>query len=446
MVDALQGQLLAAALTAFSDGCTIPELTRTCPYYVETDIGPTCGEQCRQALAERGVSRPTESVEVLRGLVMTGVARPIEVAAGSSPFDATKTMLAELHCSPATANTSTLLLRLRGLAATRPDDRDGDEAFFGIWSELNKRGIPVDAVLRAVVAPAIAEQIMLLIDPVDGRWRGIRNAYYDQAGVQSPAAEFELQVAEWFARLASTDLHSFLKWQSPQIAILRALRPSPPDSEALWLWDRFTGTLLDNWHTSSLVLEWAWSHERFDTSCDPRVLAVRRVDVNEVAGAALERLAELAQIRVDRPPDLAAAQFTEQAAQYLRAGETDAAVDVFTALAYANPADGEALNNLGFCMIPQGAVRALGPLDRAASYPMKSRTVNTVNRALVRHLLQRDEEALELLSGLEPGSEESFVWVEPVCGSIRLDKMQLGDYVVQLVQHISQGIADQANR
>jgi hypothetical protein len=75
--------LLLDALVTYSDSCTLPNLTPSCPYFVQTDAGPTCGEQCRDLIAESGAAdRGLRDVRI-RGLVLHGRGMPRSVASGS---------------------------------------------------------------------------------------------------------------------------------------------------------------------------------------------------------------------------------------------------------------------------------------------------------------------------------------------------------------------------
>lgn len=129
-------------------------------------------------------------------------------------------------------------------------------------------------------------------------------------------------------------------------------------------------------------------------------------------------------------------QFVERAVHHLSLGDPDAAAEIFTALAFMNPGDGEALNNLGFCLVPTAPERALGPLDRAARFPLAEPTVNTANRAFVRHLLGRDSEALALLDQAAPGQASAYVWTEQECRSFKLSYQRLDSYITELRSHL----------
>lgn len=436
----LRDELVTRALTAYSDACTIPTLTPSCPYFREGPTGPTCGEECRETLREHGVSRPTTSVNVLGGLVMTGVSRPIEIASGTSLFDATEAMLHDLNTPVGGASTTALLLRLRRHAATPPSARvPSQDDFLTIWGELSRRGLDVVPILRVGVSPTVADVITQLVPdlPASDAWRRLwEQSRHRELEPSRHDAWFATQVTEWLARLVETDLEAFLEWRPPAEALFNNLPPTLPEPEALWLWERFTVTHLSAWTTSSLIMEWAYARGRITSQCGDRVLTARTISPTDVANVALDRLADATPQTFPQKHDLSTDQFVSEAVRHLHQGRPGEAAEIFTALAFMNPADGEALNNLGFCLIPQNAAQAIGPLDRASRLPLNQPQLNTANRAFVRHLLGRDAEALALLEGAPAADADIVAWVEPECGSFSLRSMRLREYVDALRQHI----------
>lgn len=156
-----------------------------------------------------------------------------------------------------------------------------------------------------------------------------------------------------------------------------------------------------------------------------------------MATVALDRLAESTPQTFPQSRDLSSDEFVHEAVRHLREGRPKEAAEIFTALAFMNPADAEALNNLGFCLIPQGAAQAIGPLHRASRLPLRQPALNTANRAFVRHLLGRDAEALALLEGLEAPDAAAFAWCESDCGTFSLRSVTIPAYVDELRQHIT---------
>jgi hypothetical protein len=141
------------ALVTYADACTLPHLTPSCPYFVATADGPTCQEQCRGVAERHGASvRPIRSA-TFDGLVLTGRAIPISSARGIQEFDARQRYVAERQLKLQDQSTASLLLGLG--ASIRPqlvDARISDhERTLDIWRELERRGIPVERVLRGSI-------------------------------------------------------------------------------------------------------------------------------------------------------------------------------------------------------------------------------------------------------------------------------------------------------
>jgi len=251
-------RLRLQALVSFSDACTIPRLTPACPYY-RVDAGiPRCDEECRSVLSGLGVDRAARDVAVLGGLVMHGTPLPIEVAAGYTPFDATRQLLLEQGETIGQRSTGTLFLQLRSHAAETPGFRSQPASFFfEVWGELSRRTIPVEKVLSAAIAPAMAASIVRLLsagmayDLPDWQkaFKAARAMRPEIAG--SYEAWFQDQAAEWLARLLDDDSEGFLNWKAPPVTLLANMPVSLTEDEGQWLWDRFTQAHFDDWDAES---------------------------------------------------------------------------------------------------------------------------------------------------------------------------------------------------
>lgn len=456
-------ELQLIALVAFSDACTIPLLTPTCPYYRQEPDGPRCGEECRAVLSSRGVDRSSREVTVLGGLIMQGTPMPIEVASGYAPFDATRQLLEERGKPIAHCSTGTLLLKLRSHAAEAPESRSHpDSFFFELWQELAHRGIPVEKVIRAAVAPAMAAAIVRIVkSPLAydlPEWQ-IAFKSGSAMGLRTSDAYgrwFADQVAEWFARLVDHDSNDLLAWKAPPATLLLNM-PSPPpiEDEGQWLWDRFTRSSFDEWYAHSLLMEWRYARCADSYGLDPRVMNVRSFDTAAVAEAFMDRISSKGLgVSYEVPRDLSPMHFVHRASEFLRTGHPEKAAEIFAALVVVHPADGDALNNLGFCLLPTDAAAAQDVLDRASTFPSRQRAVNMVNRAFASHVRGRDAEALSLLEQAKLLAHthdwRTLMWVEDECKELTLkDVESLDDYIVNLREHIiansAKGLTSPAN-
>lgn len=457
--DHFDDELLRTALTAFSDACVLPHLSPACPYCRSTADGVTCGEECRSLLEERGVSRPTQDVTVLPGLVMRGVVRPIEVASGTLPFDATQLLLCEEQLPVTRRSTTTLLLQLRAHVATPPWGRAEDDAevFMELGVELAARDLEVIGILKGSVAAAVAESILRQVDQPDNEldpplllaWRQVRADHLDgRLDVESQAGRdegFIDRTRSWLVRLCEEDPGAYLGWQTPPVALFRDMPLTPPDPVGSWIWTRFTEPDLGQWPFDCLLRERAAILTGDFHGIDARVFRAFRYEESEVTRAAMAWVQGLPQIQM-APTDLSARQFVRRALVHLQRGETQVAADIFAALSVVRPGDVEARNNLGFCLIPITPVQALNVLRDAAGFHQSDPALNKANQAIALHLAGRDNEALAVLdravsdlAGLSPDPGKSWwVWSEQeTCGEVQIrEESDLSAYVARLREHL----------
>ena len=464
--------ILMDALVSYSDGCTLPTLTPSCPYYRVEGNTPLCGEECRQLIDDWGAAdRRIREVQI-GGLVLRGRGLPLRVVSGDSAFDATKNYLQERRLPPAEQGTGSLLL---GLAAAMSDTRVGSNADRGrlartqaIWAELDRRGLPVESVVRAAILPQVARTVALMAampylraagawgwsvstDALDRTeaaaqdWNQLLEAAYEQEGVDAAAPwppegepnpqhrepswraepvisivieelqtgerwtheskdgripyalskRFTARIAEWFSRLLADGLTEVVQWQAPPAALFMAMPVrSAPEEVGQWLWDRFTETHLEDWQPSSLLREW----EALQGGGVPVPLPVwreREPDSETLAFVALQRLTRRER-RHAPEPSLRAENFVSAAISYLERGQVQEAANIFAGLVELRPADGDARNNLGFCLLADDPIEALAILQRASLYPMKQKTINAANRVLALYLVGRVEDAIRL--------------------------------------------------
>jgi hypothetical protein len=213
------------------------------------------------------------------------------------------------------------------------------------------------------------------------------------------------------------------------------------DDEGRWIWERFTRSRLEDWSTSSLLLE--WRHIAGDSGSDGvklRTLNARTVDPDDVGDAVMSRLAGVHRGHATAP-DLSADQFVERAIQLLEEGRPEEAADIFAALVVVHPGDGDALNNLGFCLLPTDPTTAAKVLDRASSLPSEKSAINSANRAFAKHLLGDNQGALLLLKIAQdqPNPGPVLMWVENECGQFAVRGLDsIAEYADLLTRHIQQ--------
>jgi len=155
--------LLLDALVTYSDSCTLPNLTPSCPYFVQSEAGPTCREQCRDLIAQSGAAdRRVRDVRI-GGLVLHGRGMPQSVVSGSVAYDATKRFLTERRKSPSGQGTGSLLLGLKAaLDGLSADAHETADRVMPLWAELERRDVPVERVVGAAMLPEIAVRLGML--------------------------------------------------------------------------------------------------------------------------------------------------------------------------------------------------------------------------------------------------------------------------------------------
>lgn len=465
--DPREERILLDALVAYGDSCTLPDLTPSCPYYENLDGVPTCDEQCRTLLARWGGNpRPIQS-HTQGGLVLTGRAIPRVAASGHNPFDAGERYLRDRGLPLVEQSTGSLLLGLESAmtAMPHPERLQSIAQALDIWDELERRGLPSEAVVRAGILPTLAthiaalitipyvtihgdlvevsdemlERLSSLIEPwqqvleaavlSEGSDDHVRRAiratvrpmelhrrlFGTQQEFEVPLADIELpedrdlllvsyalsgrfidRVTGWLSRTLAEDKLSVLAWQAPPPGIFCALNVSSQAEEhGLWLWERNTVTDLNDWTTSSLVAEWR-AHEVADHNLSPLVYGERSCDHERVASTVLMRMSSAGRNEPRRVVRLHASELTNRAVELLEGGDYAGASDLFAGLVELRPWDGEALNNLGFCLVPTDPEAALLRLQEASLYPHDNVPLNVANRVFVLALLGRHDDALAL--------------------------------------------------
>lgn len=512
MLDGLpdsQRQLLLNALATYGDACALPLLTPECPYYQTSDEIPSCGEQCREVLMELGSnSRQTRHVSITGGLVMHGWALPVSAATGMNDFDAGQKYIEDRRKPVGNQCSSSLLLGMsaRLQESVSPQFRGGRQGLEALASELQRRGFPVESIVRESILPSLAGTVLVLAalpalqdagmlpigassdlaqtlrrDSESGWGRVLMAAVEDEGSFEEvrrlvtssrpdprlfPAvdplsrlsragrmpeewsldlqdsnavtalyaftARFSNRVLSWLIRCLETDSSNLSAWPVPPRPVFLALSDTPPprDEKAAWIWERYTETSIESWSESSLLLEW----RVLSGIDDPPILRVswseRRTDRDRIANLALRRSSARPLSRAVRSRYTNGADdFVNAAIAFLKAGEYGRAVEIFEGLVELTPQDGDALNNLGFCLLPIDAEAALRRLQEASLLPRKIPITNICNRVLALHLVGRDGDARQLIdaaSGLDRVECSVWLW-RHLCGEEGLDLIKVGD-------------------
>lgn len=462
--DALRQRFLLNAAVAFGDACTRPKLTPTCPYYEESDTGPTCEEQCRGLAESLGATSRKVAQHKLGGLVLTGREIPRSAAAGAEYFDANRLYLTERHFPVSEQTTSALLLGLRhhSISIILGDSHpDLTRIPLDIWAELDRRHFPTPRcaaaglslpLARAAVSRAtfgrlaaagligsggladfsdsdpwaefltsVHRQMSPLIVNSDRRRTGgsdgqrlvlpgwLSDLDGDGALTAAIASDDVLRVAfspDFVFRLSQW--FGRLLTDDPH----RVFRSSVPDRHLFLGLDRSpysddTGDWLWTRLTQTALDGWSVSalvHEWNWQARDESQGFHRRTLGERVIEPVIISSTVLERLSSntaeDNSPGFNPAHFVHRAIDLLQSGDPTGAANIFRGLTELRPTDAEAWNNLGFCQIAFDPAAALHSFGKSAIFSRGGPQIRTVNQVLALHLLGFDKDALVLASDL----------------------------------------------
>lgn len=472
--EALRQSFFLHATVAFGDACTRPKLTPNCPYYRETDTGPTCGEQCRSLAESLGDTSRKVTQHKVGGLILTGREIPRSAAAGIEGFDAGRIYLEERHLPLSDQSTPALLLNLRHHMINIVIDGDGErEQPAEIYRELVNRNFPAARataaglslpLARAAVSRATFSRLTEtgLIGTV-GMGAFSQNdpwhEFLDAVQKSSPAADlnslrnrshgpypglvlpswladlnqdgalveaiesdeilsfafspdFVYRLSQWFGRVLNDDAERVFQGSLPDHHLFLGLDRSPySDDPAEWVWTRLTQTSLNSWSQSALVHEWNWQARDENHGFQRRILRERVIDSDLVARTCLGRLSSGAATPANQGFD--PSDFVTRAIGLLQDGHARAAANIFSGITELRPTDADAWNNLGFCQIPFDPAGAIQSFGKSAMFSREGNRLRLVNQILALHLLGLDQDALLLAteaSGLRVPSGQIWLW------------------------------------
>ena len=159
-----------------------------------------------------------------------------------------------------------------------------------------------------------------------------------------------------------------------------------------WLWHRTTDADLTSWETECLHLEWRKVNEKL-----PEGVPVECVDGLTINGQKLD--SEISKRAVKKDPALEEAatlqRMSTAALRHLFQGKHESATALLKYYVSLHPANGDALNNLGFCQIPGDPAEALRLLELARRHGIYDIPTNTYNRVFCFALMNQLPSALD---------------------------------------------------
>ena len=410
-------EIFLRALREYSENCEPPGLTPDCPYSISTKDPDVmgCGEECMDLLGKYNAPRPREEIQHEVGVWIRRSRRPRArrpQQAHAKSYDARQVYLEDRASGPAPRwRLAAILYGLLELVTTPPSRDEG---------QASKRRAEIDELIHLAegrglefetqVLPTLRFHVGSAVfanlprpnkrDTLQHRhmnsWSSwvadILAADPGQTPAHSGKRNPLLQATMDWSHIADTS--ALLNWTPPLTKDASAAVAETPDADGRWVFTRFTRTYLEHWDTSSLRKEWLYLHGQHPPPCPSSEMGVREVPERELAKAMADRLASQSGRHV-HSPDLADT-LVMPAVKFLVQGRRIEATALFEAAASNDPDSPGALNNLGFCLVPDDPERALRCFGKALATGRADRMLTDANRILVLAALGRRTSAIDL--------------------------------------------------
>ena len=418
-------EIFLRALREYSERCEPPGLTPDCPYSIVTkDPGVRgCGEECMDLLGKYNAPRPSEEVEHEGGVWVRRSRRPRArrpQQPHATPYDARQVFYEDQASgSPARWRLAAILVGLFEVATT-PPSIDTYQA--------SKRRAQIDELIHLAEGRGLDFEIHVLPtlrfhvgsaafanlprphkndtpprhpDHMNS-WLSWVDSVLDTADPSQTTTAHGgrhnplLTATMRWSRTADTQ--ALLDWTPPTLPLTNetsAVVAEKPDADGRWIVTRFTQTYLEHWDLSSLRKEWLYLHGQHPPPCSPIEMSVREVPETGLAKEMADRLARQSADHQGHTPALADRLVTP-AVKFLGEGRRIEAAALFEAAASNNPGNPGALNNLGFCLLPDNPERALGYFEEAIATGRADTQLTNANRILVLAALGRLTSAIDL--------------------------------------------------
>ena len=414
--DPQERELFLRALREYSERCQPPALTPDCPYSIETATPGVraCGEECMDLLGKHNAPRPSEERDLGQGLSIREVRRPRTRRIrhpSKKPYDAREVYLQDRASgSPERWRLAAILVGLSDLVQTLPpaDPIKADARRADIEKLINLtrgRGLNFETQvlpsLRIHIGGTVFAHLLVFdnhkdtaakvfaFDRTDG-WLNLAKRHSEQP---NPDRSLFMAVSSWALSATTGELFD---WNPP---VHPSFEAPPPridhiEDDAAWIYERFTITYLDKWSESSLCKEWLYLHGQCSAPCLPLEMSVREIPATDLALVMADKLAS--QDTVPRKPDQLSDSLVLPAINFLIEGRRMEAAALFEAAVHNDPDSVDALNNLGFCLLPDNPERALRYLEKAAATGHGDVELINVNRLLGLASVGRRTSALDL--------------------------------------------------
>lgn len=470
--DPKEREIYLRALRVYSEQCEPPALTPDCPFSVTTAPGVMgCGEECMDLLGRHNAPRPSEELDLGDGMTILRTRRPrARRVRRSDSFDAQQAFLEDQQSE--NHGHWRLAAVLKGLQqlATSPPPTDQDSAterrsrIDNLIASAGQRGLDrvmhVEPWLRQVVASAVFAHV-IASEQADAEvgfelargWSTLAGKYLIAEDADEAAGEaLGALVGSIYTWAMSVDADDLLNWTPAEQDPSDSPTDLPNlhiDDEAAWLIERFTATYLDQWSTPALRMEWLYLHGQIAGPCSSNDMRSREVEETALAKELADRFAA----DTAAGPGLAM-RLVEPAIRFIGEGRRTEAAALFEAAAFHEPRSFRALNNLGFCLLPDDPARALHFFDRAIATGDADVEVAQVNHVLALAVLGRHTSAIDsaeaFLKQYSVVRQNFSAWLWDVDSILRHSQPQLVDcrdslsYITSVLEAVKDRVASGA--
>lgn len=412
--DEREREIFLRALLLYSETCEAPELKPDCPFSI--DVGPgqrSCGEECLELLEHHDISRLAEGINMGNGIFIRQNIRPSRYPKlQEKAFDAREIYLTDIDkVSPRQWRLPSLLKGLVEEVSCRPpldsklrkERRDHIEEIISIVEE---HGINFEDQLLSNLRPFIGASAVASIFRFYGDenvsaekdlWSIFLKEQFDKtkSPVRDTVEDFMdiiFLVTKWSYTASYDDLIAWIPPKQTESSELTITEELEIDLYGGWMMDRFTETYLDRWSIDSLRKEWLYLHGKEQAPCLSSDMNIRKVPKDKIAKIMADRLTTgQTHSRASLVYELVAPSL-----EFIREGRRKEAAALFEASIRIDPANADAYNNLGFCILPDDSKKALKYFKKALDLGgTHNRHIHIANRILAFSILGKRESVLK---------------------------------------------------
>lgn len=328
-------------------------------------------------------------------------------------------------------HTASLVTALKGILGKEPQFDQGSQsgrvsAFRAAADELTRRGLDGISLVRYGMWDAVASSVINVltqstvgdIERPGGRSRSDAEAWWAVLALgERPVFSDTPPLSEAHSLMANTierGLARLVNWivTAPVQDLVELIPPAevipePPsedffDDDLLeqykWAVDHFSSTFYSEWSTSSLHYAHRWLAGHEVPPCAADLMDDRRIDRVKLNDEIARRAATRSHRRSNKLSidGLLAYEMTRYATTLLTAKRYREAAAIFEFALSQKAYDGSFTNNLGFCLIPESPLEALGHLRAAAEMNYYRLAVNVYNQMCCHIALRRPRDALAI--------------------------------------------------